>query len=111
MVEHRLRPQPVHQAVERLGGGALEKGVGLSGGAHAVHDIRPRQVLVHHGAGGVHVVLKVGVHGYGHVRPAPGGHEPGQQGVLVPFALEGVTSLSVRPLRMITGLGFLVFLA
>ena len=84
MVEHRLRPQPVHQAVERLGGGALEKGVGLSGGAHAVHDIRPRQVLVHHGAGGVHVVLKVGVHGYGHVRPAPGGHEPGQQGVLVP---------------------------
>ena len=27
------------------------------------------------------------------------------------FALEGVTSLSVRPLRMITGLGFLVFLA
>ena len=25
------------------------------------------------------------------------------------FALEGVTSLSVRPLRMITGLGFLVF--
>ena len=25
------------------------------------------------------------------------------------FALEGVTSLSVKPLRMITGLGFLVF--
>ena len=30
---------------------------------------------------------------------------------MVAFALEGVTSLSVRPLRMITGLGFLVFLA
>ena len=30
---------------------------------------------------------------------------------MVSFALEGVTSLSVRPLRMITGLGFLVFLA
>lgn len=29
---------------------------------------------------------------------------------MVAFALEGVTSLSVRPLRMITGLGFLVFL-
>ena len=29
---------------------------------------------------------------------------------MVSFALEGVTSLSVRPLRMITGLGFLVFL-
>lgn len=28
---------------------------------------------------------------------------------MVSFALEGVTSLSVRPLRMITGLGFLVF--
>ena len=28
---------------------------------------------------------------------------------MVAFALEGVTSLSVRPLRMITGLGFLVF--
>lgn len=30
---------------------------------------------------------------------------------MVAFALEGVTSLSVRPLRMITALGFLVFLA
>ena len=30
---------------------------------------------------------------------------------MLAFALEGVTSLSVRPLRMITGLGFLVFLA
>ena len=30
---------------------------------------------------------------------------------MVSFALEGVTSLSVKPLRMITGLGFLVFLA
>ena len=29
---------------------------------------------------------------------------------MVSFALEGVTSLSVKPLRMITGLGFLVFL-
>ncbi len=28
---------------------------------------------------------------------------------MLAFALEGVTSLSVRPLRMITGLGFLVF--
>ena len=28
---------------------------------------------------------------------------------MLSFALEGVTSLSVRPLRMITGLGFLVF--
>ena len=31
-------------------------------------------------------------------------------GKMLSFALEGVTSLSVRPLRMITGLGFLVFL-
>ena len=30
---------------------------------------------------------------------------------MISFALEGVTSLSVKPLRMITGLGFLVFLA
>ena len=30
---------------------------------------------------------------------------------MVAFALEGVTSLSIKPLRMITGLGFLVFLA
>ena len=30
---------------------------------------------------------------------------------MVAFALEGVTSLSVKPLRMITGLGFLVFFA
>ena len=30
---------------------------------------------------------------------------------MMSFALEGVTSLSVKPLRMITGLGFLVFLA
>ena len=30
---------------------------------------------------------------------------------MLAFALEGVTSLSVRPLRMITGLGFLIFLA
>ena len=29
---------------------------------------------------------------------------------MVAFALEGVTSLSVKPLRMITGLGFLIFL-
>ena len=29
---------------------------------------------------------------------------------MISFALEGVTSLSVKPLRMITGLGFLVFL-
>lgn len=31
-------------------------------------------------------------------------------GKMLSFALEGVTSLSVKPLRMITGLGFLVFL-
>ena len=31
-------------------------------------------------------------------------------GKMLAFALEGVTSLSVRPLRMITALGFLVFL-
>ena len=30
---------------------------------------------------------------------------------MIAFALEGITSLSVKPLRMITGLGFLVFLA
>ena len=30
---------------------------------------------------------------------------------MISFAMEGVTSLSVKPLRMITGLGFLVFLA
>lgn len=30
---------------------------------------------------------------------------------MISFALEGITSLSVKPLRMITGLGFLVFLA
>ena len=30
---------------------------------------------------------------------------------MISFALEGVTSLSVKPLRMITGLGFLIFLA
>ena len=29
---------------------------------------------------------------------------------MVAFALEGVTSLSVKPLRMITALGFLIFL-
>lgn len=29
---------------------------------------------------------------------------------MVAFAMEGITSLSVKPLRMITGLGFLVFL-
>ena len=29
---------------------------------------------------------------------------------MISFALEGITSLSVKPLRMITGLGFLVFL-
>lgn len=29
---------------------------------------------------------------------------------MVSFAMEGVTSLSVKPLRMITGLGFLIFL-
>ncbi len=30
---------------------------------------------------------------------------------MLSFALEGITSLSVKPLRMITGLGFLIFLA
>ena len=29
---------------------------------------------------------------------------------MLSFALEGITSLSVKPLRMITGLGFLIFL-
>ena len=31
-------------------------------------------------------------------------------GKMVSFAVEGITSLSVKPLRMITGLGFLIFL-
>jgi hypothetical protein len=30
---------------------------------------------------------------------------------MISFALEGITSLSVKPLRMITGLGFFIFLA
>lgn len=30
---------------------------------------------------------------------------------MISFALEGITSLSVKPIRFITGLGFLVFLA
>ena len=29
---------------------------------------------------------------------------------MLSFAMEGITSLSVKPIRMITGLGFLVFL-
>ena len=83
MVEHRLRAQQVHQPVERLGGGALEKGVGFPGGAHAVHDVRPGQVLVHHGVRRVHVVLEVGVHGDDHIGAVLRGRQPGQQGVLV----------------------------
>lgn len=29
---------------------------------------------------------------------------------MIGFALEGITSLSIKPVRMITGMGFLVFL-
>ena len=31
-------------------------------------------------------------------------------GKMISFAVEGITSLSTRPIRMITGLGFIIFL-
>jgi hypothetical protein len=83
VVEHRLRPQQIHHAVKGLGGGALEEGVLFPGGAHAVHDVHPVQVLVHHGVRRVHIVLEVGVHGDHQIGLVLGSHKARQQGVLM----------------------------
>ena len=84
MIEHRLRPHKVHEPVKGLGGKALEEGVLFPGGTHPVHDVAPGLELGHHGVHRVDVVLKVRVHGDGHITAVLGGHEPRQEGVLMP---------------------------
>ena len=69
VVEHRLRPHEIHHPVEPLGGEPLEESVLLPGGAHAVNNVAPGVVLLHHGIHRVDVVLQIRVHGDGHVAP------------------------------------------
>ena len=83
MVVHHLRAHHVQQAVEALGGGALEEGVRLPAGAHAVDNFAPVQIGVHHIVHGVDVVLPVAVDADGDVALVHGLHQPGQHGVLM----------------------------
>ena len=84
MVEHHLRAHPVHDLVKALGGEALEEGVGVALGTHAIHDLAALPVLLHHLVHGVDVVLAVAVDADGDVAFVLHGHQAAQKGVLVP---------------------------
>ena len=85
MVEDHVDAHGLEDAVEALGRGALEEGVGLALGAHAVDDFAPIvQICVDHGVHGIDVVLPVAVDADGHIVGATGLHQPGEEGVLMP---------------------------
>ena len=84
MIVNRIGPHPVHDAVKRLRGMALEKCVCFPRAAHAVHNVISLLIFPDHFVTGVNIVLKVRIHGDHHIREIAGGHQTGQQRVLMP---------------------------
>ena len=83
VVEDDLGPHGGEELVEALGGEALEEGVGLPAGAHAVDHLAAVEIGVDHLVHSVDVVLTVAVDGDGDVTLVARLHEPGEHRVLV----------------------------
>lgn len=84
MVIDDLRAHHREELIEALRGEALEEGVRLAAGAHAVDDLAAVEVSVDHRVHRVYVVLPVAVNGDRDIAFVLRLHEPGKNGVLVP---------------------------
>ena len=83
VVEHDVDAEQPQELVVALGRRALEEGVLVALVAHAVDDVAALHVFLHEAVDGVDVVLQVGVHADRAVAQRHGGHQPGEQRVLV----------------------------
>ena len=83
VVIHNIHAQHFHELIKALGGGAFEEGVGIPFVPHPIDHLAALMILVQKGVQHVDIVLEIGVQGDGTVRPFPGGHQTGQQGVLM----------------------------
>ena len=79
-----LRAHHCKELIEALRGEALEEGVCLAAGAHAVDDLAAIEISIDHRVHRVYVVLPVAVNGDRDIALVLRLHESGKDGVLVP---------------------------
>ena len=79
-----LRAHHRKELIEALRGEALEEGVCLAAGAHAVDDLTAIEISIDHRVHRVYVVLPVAVNGDRDIALVLRLHESGKDGVLVP---------------------------
>ena len=90
MIEHDIRAEPTHGAVECLRSKTLEKGIRSAVFAHTVDNVRPCCMFFEHGVNRVDVVLQVGVHADRHICMREHGHQSRKQGVLMSLIVREV---------------------
>ena len=83
MIEDDVYAENLHEFIKALCGGALEERIGLALVAHAVDDVAALHIFFDEAVDDVNVILQVGIHADGAVAQRHGGHEAGEQGVLV----------------------------
>ena len=84
MVVNNLGPHGVQQLVETFCRKALEEGIRIALGTHAVHNFAAIvHIGIYHGVHGVDIVLTVAVNGDGDIALVLGFHQTGQHCVLV----------------------------
>ena len=83
MIEDDVYAENLHEFIKALCGGALEERIGLALVAHAVDDVAAFHIFFDEAVDDVNVILQVGIHADGAVAQRHGGHEAGEQGVLV----------------------------
>ena len=83
MIEDDVYAEKLHEFIKALCGGALEERIGLALVAHAVDDVAALHIFFDEAVDDVNVILQVGIHADGAVAQRHGGHEAGEQGVLV----------------------------
>ena len=90
VIEHDVRTERAHGTIEALRRKALEEGIRSAVLAHAVDDVRPRSVLLEHEVNRMDVVLQIGIHADGHVCVRQHGHQPREEGILMPLVVREI---------------------
>ena len=90
MIEHDIRAECAHGAVEGLCRKTFQKSVRSTVFAHAVDNIRPRRMLFEHGVNRVDIVLQIRIHADRHIRMRQYGHQSREQGILMSLVVREI---------------------
>ena len=83
MVVNDLRPEQRKKFVKTLGGKPFEKGIRLSGGAHAVYNFTAVKICIHHRIHGIDVILAICIDGNCYIAQVSCFHQPSQHSILM----------------------------